>query len=379
MKKRKRKNQRDQLIGIKVLGVGGSGGNIVNRMYKSRLSGIEFYVFNTDLQALKKINGPRKVQIGKNTTQGLGAGMNPEVGRKAAEEAKEKIEEIIKGSQMVFITCGLGGGTGSGAAPVIAELAKGMGILTVAVVTTPFSFEGKGRRDIAEKAIAELRFKVDTLVLISNDRLVDLAGKEKTLIESFTMVDDILKNAIMGISGIILLPGLINIDFADVKTIMEDSGQALLGIGKSEGENRAILAAKQTMENPLLDLTLSGAKRILFSIRGSKNLTLHEVNEAAKIITQHACDEAKIIFGAVIDENLKNEIEIAVIASNFLNSPTEKEERKEFVPLNPSPESLSREHFPREMVRKVPRELPEKTKEEEELEIPAFLRKKIKF
>lgn len=379
MKKRKKKNQKDQLIGIKILGVGGSGGNIVNRMYKSRLPGIEFYALNTDLQALKKINGPKKIQIGKTVTQGLGTGMNPEIGKKAAEEAKAIIEDIVKGSEMVFVTCGLGGGTGSGAAPVVAEICKNLGILTVTIITTPFSFEGKIRKEIAERAIQDLRHHVDTLILIANDRLIDLAGKEKTLIESFTLVDEILKNAIMGISGIILLPGLINIDFADVKTIMEDSGQALLGIGRGEGDDRAILAAKQTMENPLLDLTLSGAKRILFSVRGGKNLTLHEVNEAAKVITQNACDEAKIIFGAVIDENLKNEMEVTVIASNFLNSPTEKFEKREFIPLNPTPEPLSREHFPREIIKKVSRDVPEKTKEEEELEIPAFLRKKIKF
>jgi cell division protein FtsZ len=273
---------------------------------------------------------------------------------------------------MVFITCGLGGGTGSGAAPVLAEISKNLGILTVAVVTTPFSFEGRIRKEIAEKAIDELKDKVDTLIVISNDRLLDISGKEKTLLESFSLVDDILKNAIIGISGIILLPGLINIDFADVKTMMENSGQALLGIGRGSGEEKAVKAVRQAMENPLLDLTLAGAKGILFSIRGGTNLTLHEVNEAAKTITQNASEEAKIIFGAIIEESLKDEVEITVIASNFVSFSKEKEEKREFVPL-------MREKLPSGNLKKDIREIEEKTKEEEELEIPAFLRKKIRF
>jgi len=369
---RKKKQQKDILIGIKILGVGGSGGNIVGRMYKSRLPGIEFYAINSDLQALKRINGPKKIQIGKNITQGLGTGMNPDLGQKAAEEAKDELQSIIKNAQMVFITCGLGGGTGSGAAPVLAEISKNLGILTVAVVTTPFSFEGRIRKEIAEKAIDELKDKVDTLIVISNDRLLDISGKEKTLLESFSLVDDILKNAIIGISGIILLPGLINIDFADVKTIMENSGQALLGIGRGSGEEKAVKAVRQAMENPLLDLTLAGAKGILFSIRGGTNLTLHEVNEAAKTITQNASEEAKIIFGAIIEESLKDEVEITVIASNFVSFSKEKEEKREFVPL-------MREKLPSGNLKKDIREIEEKTKEEEELEIPAFLRKKIRF
>lgn len=379
MKKRKKKfSKKDNLVGIKILGVGGSGGNIVNRMYKFRLPGIKFFAINTDLQALKKINGPKKIQIGKNVTQGLGTGMNPEIGSRAAEEAKDIIGNLIKGSQIVFITCGLGGGTGSGATPVIAEISKNLGILTIVIVTTPFAFEGKVRKEIAERTIQELQHKVDTLLLVSNDRLIDLVDKEKTLLESFSMVDDILKNAIIGISGIILLPGLINIDFADVKTIMENSGQALLGIGHGEGNDRAVEAARQTIENPLLDLTLSGAKRILFSIRGSKNLTLHEVNEAAKIITQSASNETKIIFGAVIDDNLDG-VEITVIASNFIDFERKLDEKREFIPLSPSPESLSRDRFSKETIKRIVKDVHEKTKEEEELEIPAFLRKKIKY
>lgn len=371
MAKIKKKLQKDILIGIKILGIGGSGGNIVSRMYKSRLPGIEFFAINSDVQALKRVNGPKKIQIGKNITHGLGTGMNPELGQKAAEEAKNELEAVIKNSQMVFITCGLGGGTGSGAAPVIAEISKNLGVLTVAVVTTPFAFEGKIRKEIAEKAIEDLKNKVDTLIVISNDRLLDVSGKEKTLLESFSLVDDILKNAIIGISGIILVPGLINIDFADVKAIMENSGQALLGIGKGSGEERAVLATRQAMENPLLDLSLAGAKGILFSIRGGKNLTLHEVNEAAKIITQNASDEAKIIFGAIIDDNLKDDVEVTVIASGF--GGYTKEEKREFVPF-------VREHLPVENLKKISKEAEGKTKkEEDELEIPAFLRKKIKY
>ncbi len=357
------KSKKDISIGIKVLGVGGSGSNIVNRIYKSRIKGIEFFAINTDLQALRRINGPKKIQIGKNITGGLGTGMNPELGKKAAEESAKEIEEILKGSQMVFITCGLGGGTGSGATPVIAEISKNLGILTVAVVATPFSFEGKIRKEIADQAIQEIKRKVDSFIVISNDRLLEITKKDTHLLNAFSLADNILKNAIINISEIILLPGLINIDFSDIKTIMKDSGQVLIGIGRASGKERAILAAKQGIENPLLNLTLTEAKGILFLVRAGKNLTLQEVNEAAKIITSNASDEAKIIFGAVIDENLKDDFEITVIASNFSK---EKEEKKEFVP----PTTL------KEIEKEIEKE---KTKEEAELEIPAFLRKKIKF
>lgn len=368
----KKRTVKDSLIGIKVLGVGGSGCNVVNRMYKSRLSGIEFFAVNSDLQALKKVNGPKKIQIGKKTTQGLGTGMNPELGRMAAEESKNEIEAAVKGCQMVFITCGFGGGTGSGAAPAIAEISKKLGLLTVVVSTAPFSFEGKIRKEIADQAIEQMKNRADALIIVSNDRLLEVSGDKKTLLESFSLVDEILRKAIIGISGIILLPGLINIDFADIKTIIENSGQALLGIGSGSGEERAKKAAQQAMENPLLDLTLSGAKGILFSIRGDKNLTLYEVDEAAKTITQNAGDQAKIIFGAVIDETLKDEIEITIIASRFSDFIKEKEEEKEFVPFTTQARNLV------ENLRKTPRETEKKTKEEEELEIPAFLRKKIK-
>jgi cell division protein FtsZ len=359
------KKKKDFSIGIKVLGIGGSGGNIVSRLSKSKkIKGIEFFAINTDLQALRRINGVKKIQIGKNLTNGLGTGMNPELGKKAAEESAKEIEELLKGAQMVFLTSGLGGGTGSGATPVIAEISKKLGILTIAVLTTPFSFEGKVRKEIAEQALKEIKEKVDSFIVISNDRLLDIAGKNTSLIEAFSLADNILKNAIINISEIILLPGLINIDFADIRTIMEGSGQALIGIGRASGEERAVTAARQAIENPLLDLTLSNAKGILFLVKGGKDLTLDEINEAAKIITSKASEEAKIIFGAIIDENLKEDFEITVIASNFS---VEKEEKKEFVPLS--------------TFKEIEKEIKEekKEKEEEDLEIPAFLRKKIKY
>lgn len=361
----KKNSQKDILIGIKVLGVGGSGSNIVNRIFRSRLKGIEFFALNTDLQALRQISGPKKIQIGKNVTGGLGTGMDPELGKRAAEESKEEIEEILKGAEMVFITCGLGGGTGSGAGPVIAEISKSLGILTIAIVTTPFSFEGKLRKEIAENALQEFKNKVDTLITISNDRLLAVTNKETSLLQSFSLVDNILKDAIVGISEIILSPGLINVDFADIKAIMKDAGMALMGIGIGEGEERAISAVKEAIQNPLLDLSLTGAKGIVFCLKGGKDLTLYEVNEAAKMITQNASEEAKIIFGAIIDEELKEKVKITVIASGF--SQESKEIKKEFVPLHQTFKEVSKE------LEK------EKTKEEEELEIPAFLRKKIKF
>lgn len=360
---KKRLKKKDILIGIKVLGIGGSGSNIVSRMSRSRIPGIEFFALNTDLQALRQINGPKKIQIGKNVTAGLGTGMDPELGKKAAEESAKEIEEIIKGSEMIFITCGLGGGTGSGAGPVIADLSKNLGILTVAVITTPFSFEGKLRKEIAEKARREFQGKVDALITVSNDKLLSITHKETSLLQAFSLADNILKDAISGISEIIITPGLVNVDFADIKTIMKDSGLALMGIGRSAGEERAIQAARQAIENPLLDFTLNGARGIIFCLRGGKNLTIHEVNEAAKIITQNASDEAKIIFGAVIDETLKEEIKITIIASGFSQ---EREEKKEFIPLM--------------TFKEVEKEIEEdKTKEEKELEVPTFLRKKIKY
>jgi len=359
----KKDSQKNFSLGIKVLGLGGSGSNIVSRMYRSRLKGIEFFALNTDLQALRQINGPRKIQIGKNVTQGLGSGMDPELGKKAAEESKKEIEEVLKGAEMVFITGGLGGGTCSGASPVVAEISKNLNILTVAIVTTPFSFEGKLRREIAENALSELKNKVDTLITISNDRLLSIVNKETSLIQAFSLCDNVLKDAITGISEIVISPGLVNVDFADIKTIMKDSGIALMGIGLGQGEERAIKAAKEAIENPLLDFSLAGAKGIVFCLRGGKNMSLYEVNEAARIITQNASEGAKIIFGAIIDENLKEEIKITVIASGFTK---EKEEKKEFVPLS--------------SFKEISKELEkEKSKEEAELEIPAFLRKKIKY
>lgn len=291
---------------IKVVGVGGSGGSALNRMMQHKIRGIDFVAVNTDAQALHHNSAPVKVHIGKATTRGLGAGMDPEVGRKAAEEDQDEIRELLKDSDMVFITCGLGGGTGTGAAPLIAEVAKDLGALTVAVVTKPFSFEGVQRRTLADHGYNELASQVDTIISIPNDRLLQIIDKKTSLLESFQVVDDVLRQGIQGIAELITVPGLINVDFADVKAIMKDQGTALMGIGRGTGENRAVDAAKAAIDSPLLEVPIDGAKGILFTITGGANMGMYEVNEAARIITQSADQNAKIIFGAVIDENMKD-------------------------------------------------------------------------
>lgn len=302
---------------IKVVGVGGSGGSAINRMVKSKIKGVEFIAVNTDVQALHYSQASTKLHIGKTVTRGLGAGMDPELGRRAAEESQNEIREALKGADMVFVTCGLGGGTGTGASPLVAGLARDMGALTVAVVTKPFSFEGSQRKAIAEKGLEELEEKVDTLIVIPNDRLLQVIDKKTSLIEAFETCDEVLKYGVSGISELITVPGLINVDFADVKAVMKDAGEAMMGIGVGSGENRAVDAAKAAISSPLLDLSIEGAKGILFTITGGTNLEMHEVNEAAKIITGSADSDAKIIFGAVINENLKDEIKITVIAAGF--------------------------------------------------------------
>lgn len=302
---------------IKVIGVGGSGGSAVNRMIKSRIKGIEFIAANTDVQALHHSQAPTKLHLGKTVTRGLGAGMNPEVGKAAAEETQNEIREALKGADMVFITCGLGGGTGSGAAPVIAEIARDVGALTVAFVTKPFSFEGAQRMDIAEKAQDMLGEQVDTIIVIPNDRLLSAVEPGTSLLDAFVTVDDVLRQGVQGISELITVPGLINVDFADVKAIMVSTGTSLMGIGVASGENRAIEAAKQAIESPLLDVSIEGAKGILFTITGSKNLSMHEVSEIAEVITVNADENAKVIFGAVIDETLDDELRVCVIATGF--------------------------------------------------------------
>ena len=303
---------------IKVIGIGGSGKNAVNHMINSKVKGVEFISINTDAQDLHNSLASKKIHIGKNLTRGLGTGMNPELGKRAAEETKEEIQESLKGSDMVFIAYGAGGGTGSGAAPLVSRIAKEMGILTVGVVTKPFFFEGIQRMKIAEQSLEELRKGVDALIVIPNDRLLSTISRETTAKQAFAICDDILKQAVEGISDLITMPGIINTDFADIRAIMENAGSALMGIGIAGGENRAIEAAKAAISSPLLELSVAGAKGVLFSIAGGDDLTMFEIQDAAKLITESIDPNAKVIFGTVHDDRLKkNELKITVIASGF--------------------------------------------------------------
>lgn len=305
---------------IKVVGAGGSGGNALARMIESRIHGVEFIAVNTDAQALHNTNAPTKIHIGKSLTKGLGAGMNPDVGKQAAVDTKEEIGTALKGADMVFITCGLGGGTGTGAAPIVAEIARDMGALTVGVVTKPFSFEGAQRMRIAEDGWHALREKVDALITIPNDRLLSIIDRKTPLLESFAIVDDVLRQGVQGISDLITIPGIINVDFADVKAVMANSGSALMGIGRATGEDRAIEAAKMAINSPLLEVAIDGAKGVLFNVSGGTDLAMAEINEAARIITEHIDPDAKVIFGAVLDDRLKKgEIKITVVATGFNN------------------------------------------------------------
>ncbi len=305
---------------IKVVGVGGSGVNAVNRMIDTGIRGVEFIAINTDAQSLHASKAPKKVHIGKNLTRGLGAGADPEVGLKAAEEDSESIKEVLKGADMVFVTCGFGGGTGTLASSVIAQIAREVGALTVAVVTKPFSFEGERRKRIADEGFDVLHDKVDTMITIPNDRLLQIIDRKTSLLEAFGIVDDVLRQGIQSISDLITVNGLINVDFADVKTIMKNAGSALMGIGRGSGDNRAVDAAKQAINSPLLELSINGAKGVLFNVTGGTDLGMFEIDEAAKVITQAADPNANIIFGSVIDENLTNEVRITVIATGFAGS-----------------------------------------------------------
>jgi cell division protein FtsZ len=302
---------------IRVVGVGGGGSNAVNRMIRAEMMGVEFIGVNTDAQALLQSDAPHKIRIGDKITRGLGAGGDAGIGQRAAEEDTEKITEALRDSDMVFITAGLGGGTGSGAAPVIAEIAKDLGALTIGVVTKPFSFEGNRRKLVAEKAAEQLKAKVDTLITIPNDRLRDVVQKNTSILDAFRVVDDVLRQGVQGISDIITVPGLINLDFADVKAIMHDAGSALMGIGRASGETRALDAAKMAIASPLLEVNITGAQGILFNIAGSSNLTLYEVTEAAEEIRAAADPEANIIFGTSFDERLGEDVIITVIATGF--------------------------------------------------------------
>ncbi|MEX2013905.1 MAG: cell division protein FtsZ [Parcubacteria group bacterium] len=306
---------------IKVIGVGGSGKNTVNHMINSKVKGVDFIAINTDAQDLHHSLAKKKIHIGKNLTRGLGTGMNPELGKRAVEETKEEVLEAIKGADMVFVAGGLGGGTASGAAPVIAGTAKENGCLTVAVVTKPFFFEGQQRMKIAEAAVEELKQSVDALIIIPNDRLLQTVDKAITAKNAFAICDNILKEAVEGISDLITTPGIINIDFADIRSVLENSGAALMGIGAASGENRAVEAAKMAISSPLLEISINGAKGVLFSIAGGDDLTMFEIQDAAKIITESVDPNAKIIFGTVRDDKLKKgEIKITVIASNFADT-----------------------------------------------------------
>lgn len=302
---------------IKVLGVGGGGTNAVNRMIGAGLKGVEFWGVNTDLQALSVSLADHKLQLGSKLTRGLGAGSNPEMGQKAAEESIEDIRLALQGADMVFVTAGMGGGTGTGACPVIAQVSKEMGALTVGVVTKPFRFEGPIRITQAENGVAMLKEKVDALIIIPNDKLLQVVEKRTSIIEAFKMADDVLRQGVKGISDLITVPGLINLDFADVRTIMFDAGSAMMGIGIGSGENRAIEAAEQAISSPLLEETITGAKGVIFNVTGGSDLTLYEVNDAAEVIYNAADPDANIIFGAVIDEKLQGDVMITVIATGF--------------------------------------------------------------
>jgi cell division protein FtsZ len=378
---------------IKVVGVGGSGGSAINRMIDDRICGVEFIAVNTDAQALSSSKARTKVQVGVDTTRGLGAGMDPDIGARSAEENIEDIEKALVDADMVFITCGLGGGTGTGAAPIIADIAKNQDALTVAVVTKPFNFEGAQRKSIAERGLNELESRVDTIITIPNDRILSIIDRKTSLLDSFKTVDDILHQGIQGISEIITVPGLVNVDFADVKAIMADAGSALMGIGKAAGEDRAKRAAKEAVDSPLLDVSIAGAKGILFTVTGGSDLTMFEVNEIAEIITASADGNAKIIFGTVIDESLKGEIKVMVIATGFESFDISKKS------INKEVNNSS--YTPNQYISKNSNRIEENDEEEgaaieiedddleedlgeestgveNELDIPAFIRKKMK-
>ncbi|MBU5677302.1 cell division protein FtsZ [Alkaliphilus sp. MSJ-5] len=351
---------------IKVIGVGGGGNNAVNRMIESGLKGVEFISVNTDKQALFTSKAEHKLQVGEKLTRGLGAGANPEIGKKAAEESREDIAQLLQGADMVFITSGMGGGTGTGAAPVVAEIAKELGILTVGVVTKPFTFEGRRRMIHAEQGIQELKTRVDTLVTIPNDRLLQVIEKKTTMLEAFRIADNILKQGVQGISDLIAVPGLVNLDFADVKTIMLEQGLAHMGIGNASGENRAAEAAKQAIQSPLLETSITGAKGVLLNITGGSNLGLFEVNEAAELVAQAADQDANIIFGAVIDEDLKDEIRITVIATGF--------EKDMVKMIDTQEQNIIRRPEIKEVAATTEQDV--KSDRNEDLDIPIFLRRK---
>lgn len=367
---------------IKVIGVGGSGGKAVTRMIDHKINGVDFLTINTDAQDLHFTKARIKLHIGKNLTKGLGAGMNPDLGRQAAEENRDEIHEAIKGADMVFLTCGLGGGTGSGASPIVAEVARDSGALTIGVVTRPFSFEGVQRAKVAEEAWRELRERVDALITIHNDRILSVVSKDTSLLNAFSVCDDVLRQAVQGISDLIITPGIINVDFADVRAIMQDAGSALMGVGFGSGEDRAIAAAKAAVSSPLLDISIDGARGVLFNVSGGPDLTMWEINEAAKVITESIDRDAKVIFGAVYDDRLKKgEIKITVVATGFTNQQgpqnmlggRDREERVEVKKLGISPMGSAAS-----MDKDKPSVTPAQAPESEWDAMPAFLRRRAK-
>lgn len=364
---------------IKVLGVGGGGGNALNSMIKTQqIQGVEFVAINTDAQALLTCHADTKIQIGENLTRGLGSGADPDIGHNAAEESSEKIKNLLMDTDMVFITCGMGGGTGTGGSPVIAEIAKQSGALTVAVVTKPFAFEGTRRMVVAEEGIENLKEKVDTLIVIPNERILDVVDKKMSLLEAFRVADSVLGEGVQGISDLITVPGLINVDFADVRSIMTNAGSALMGIGQGVGENRAAAAARSAIASPLLEISIEGAKGILFNITGGPDLSMSEVNEAAKIISQTADADANIIFGTTINDEMVDQVKISVIATGFDETRQRLQQFAAPFTQKPKPEEEAGEEEELSDEDKKIVEPPKTNGEfdqvEDELDIPAFLR-----
>jgi cell division protein FtsZ len=369
---------------IKVVGCGGSGCNAIRRMIAAKVRGVEFIAINTDAQALLHNEAPVKVQIGKELTRGLGAGGDLEIGAKGAEEDKNEIYEVLKGADMIFVTYGAGGGTGTGAGPVVATIAKELGALTVGVVTKPFSFEGLRRKKIAELGIEELKDKVDTLITIPNDRLLQVIDKKTSLGDAFAIVDDVLRQGVQGISDLITMHGIVNVDFADVRSIMKDAGSALMGIGRASGDNRAIEAARLAIDNPLLDISIEGAKGILFNITGGPDMSMYEIDEAAKAITEAAHPDANTIFGALVDEAMSGEIKITVIATGF-DADEHRDARRPQIPTTAGQSHLG--NIPKTPLRTLEPEpeidltleaVDEDDTEDSELDVPAFIRRKLK-
>jgi len=373
---------------IKVIGIGGSGKNALNHMINSKVRGVEFIVMNTDTQDLHNSLAEKKVHLGKNLTKGLGSGMNPDTGKRAAEETKAEIQDVIKGADMVFIACGMGGGTGTGAAPIVAQAAKEQGILTVAVVTKPFSFEGNQRMKLADQGLSELEREVDAILVIPNDRLIVISGKEVGFRQAFALCDEVLKQAVEGISELITTPGIINVDFADIRAVMHDAGSALMGVGIAAGEGRAEKAALGAINSPLLDLSISGAKGVLFAISGGDDLTIHEIGEAAKVITESIDKDAKVIFGTIRDDKLKKgEMKVTVIATGF---PTDMPKRSLFQTAKagePTIATASKEEIIQAVTKDTTKPTSEYIKKEKEDDlfiddtddwstVPAFLRRK---